>query len=265
MADNSPSPPETPPAAASSTDQEAPPYEPQYIPKPRVGLPAGVRLIPMPRADGVIEMVDHNTGKVVMVHPGINDPIKRVDHTQMIPVLGPTGEITLVYPDAPTSLSVRHWQNWTRDEVLEDLICRDIVHGATIEKIGKTPGYPPLAILSRWLQDPGFKEKVAAARAFRAEILKDQVLEDAEEVVRSADPDDFVAAAKMRQEAKKWVAQVDSPERFGNRTKVDATVQASVIVIDTGIRRDDALDVTGTVGEAKLPPVLDGGNTSGKD
>lgn len=117
-----------------------------------------------------------------------------------------------------------------------DILAQRVSEGLGITKICKQSDMPAYSTLCRWKrQHPEIEDILEMARRDRAEYLRDEALEKADE---ASDKNDTPAAA-LKYEARKWAAGVDHAGRYGTKNKVDVALAATMLVVDTGIRRDE--------------------------
>jgi hypothetical protein len=181
---------------------------------------------------GLIHIIDEDTGKIVAYanKPGEYKMIMGDDY-----VVGTRDDGTEFLVRRGDTDVVVDRKYYPFSNVLCDIICQRVVEGERITKICGTDGIPPYGIISKWFTKyPDFKEAYVAAKAGRAEVMHDKVLDAADEVF---DKDD-APAAKVKSDAYKWSASKSNPDEFGDRTKVVGDKNAPVqIIIDTGIRK----------------------------
>lgn len=185
---------------------------------------------------GLIEVIDCRTGAVLAVQA--ND----------LYIL-PTALITHILPDGSTVQlqsgidpgTLTHVRAWPYSQMTADLICQELASGRSLKKILSSTGFPPYHVFSRWRKDhPGFREQLEDARRDRAEMMRDEALEEA-----LAADEDNVNSQKLKHEAYKWAAAIDDQVRYSQRTKVDATISAPTqILVHTGIVRTQQIDNT---------------------
>jgi hypothetical protein len=101
-------------------------------------------------------------------------------------------------------------------------ICTRIASGESLRKICRSPDIPVVSTVLRWAlqadQDEvgDFREQYARARELQAELRAD-------EIVDIADAAKDAARARVRVDARKWVAAKLLPRRFGSRVALDHT------------------------------------------
>lgn len=99
-------------------------------------------------------------------------------------------------------------------------ICTLIAEGMPLTKICKMEDMPCYATVLTWLcEDSNFKSDFSAmyekARRDQADTLADEIIEIADEAKR-----ENVMAARLRVDARKWVAAKLKPRKYGDRTEV---------------------------------------------
>ncbi len=179
---------------------------------------------------GLIELVCIKTGAVIAVQRGV-DEIPRTEFARVMidgrEVLVQTGvdrEKTGIKKKFPFS------------RALGDVVVQLIIEGTAMSKIGKTPGMPDLATIARWRRENSeFNEEIKFARQARAERLRDEMLEIADEA--KGQPGEYVSGYKLAADARKWAAEKDSPEEYGSKIEVKGSLEATVLMVETGIRR----------------------------
>ena len=100
------------------------------------------------------------------------------------------------------------------------------------------PGMPAYAIMARWrAENPDFDAAISLAMTMRADHYADLIAADIEDVKNLSK--DEVPGAKLRFDKLKWLAAVGNPDRYGQKTKINAEIEQSVtIIFDTGINRE---------------------------
>lgn len=94
---------------------------------------------------------------------------------------------------------------------LADTIIDGITSGLSLREICRADAMPDRATVFRWLEaHPDFAAKYARAREFQAEA-------NAEEIIDIADTEEDPARARVRVDARKWVASKLVPKRYGDR------------------------------------------------
>jgi hypothetical protein len=95
-------------------------------------------------------------------------------------------------------------------------ICARLANGEPLTSICVGEDMPGLSTVYRWLAaDAVFRDMYARAREDQADTLAD-------EIVKIADTEDDPAKARVRVDARKWVAAKLKPKKYGD--KVDHTL-----------------------------------------
>lgn len=135
----------------------------------------------------------------------------------------------------------------TFSQEVADKICEHIANGGYATHLERF-GLPSMATMCRWLNEhDGFREQYARAREKRAEHF-------AEEIVEIADTEQDPQRARVRVDARKWVASKLLPRVYGDNQRLevdhtfnisinDALIEAQSRVIE-GIAYDKQDDVT---------------------
>ena len=90
-------------------------------------------------------------------------------------------------------------------------VCRRIAEGESLRRICETPGMRSVPTVLRWIGDsPAFAEQYARAREAQADGFAD-------EIVQIADTEEDPNRARVRIEARKWVAGKLRPKVYGDR------------------------------------------------
>lgn len=120
-------------------------------------------------------------------------------------------------------------------EELAAHICSEIAEGRSLRAICRDDGMPHMASVFRWLKsEEGFSEQYAHAREAQADSLAD-------EIVDIADNEEDAAKARVRVDARKWVASKLKPKRYGDKVTNEHTGAeggAISIQVVTGVDRD---------------------------
>jgi len=106
------------------------------------------------------------------------------------------------------------------DEVF-DRICERLAGGESLRRICKDPDMPSVSGVFKWLDEtekhPGLVERYARARKAQAEGYADEIVEIAD----TAHDRDSSAAAKVRADARKWVAAKLLPSKYGDLKRLE--------------------------------------------
>lgn len=106
-------------------------------------------------------------------------------------------------------------------------ICRRVERGETIAAIARDDVMPDHATLWRWIGDnDDFASAVDRARAKGCDALIDQTLEIADSTTAVDSP-----AARLRMQARQWIASKWRPDRYGDRVAVE---HSGTVALDPG-------------------------------
>lgn len=111
-----------------------------------------------------------------------------------------------------------------------DEICERIAEGESLRKICKDNKMPALVNVWRWLNDnEALSKQYARAREEQAEYYADEITEicDAEMPMDAFGKIDAGAVnqARLKIDARKWIASKLKPKKFGDYTKIQAEVK----------------------------------------
>jgi hypothetical protein len=91
------------------------------------------------------------------------------------------------------------------------VICARLAAGEPLTKICQDDGMPDVSTVYRWIEaQPPFRDLYARAREDQADTLAD-------EMVRIADEEPDPAKARVRVDARKWVASKLKPKKYGDK------------------------------------------------
>ena len=119
-------------------------------------------------------------------------------------------------------------------------ICEQVAAGRSLVSITREPGVPSYQTIMEWLKaHSDFEAMYRQAREDQADTLADEILSIADSV-KDAGPTDSakVNAARLRVDARKWVAAKLKPKVYGDR--VEAALTGAVTVEHTITDEDRA-------------------------
>ena len=118
-------------------------------------------------------------------------------------------------------------------EALADEVCRRIAEGESLRRITRDPHIPSLGTVIKWRREvPGFLQQYAQAMEDRADTYADEIIDIADE---EADPQ----KARVRVDARKWVASKLKSKAYGD--KVDHKHEGNVgFTVVTGVPERDS-------------------------
>jgi len=120
---------------------------------------------------------------------------------------------------------------------LAAVICERLAGGESLRSICADEAMPGMSTVMGWLFDDkheGFPEQYARAREAQAELRADEITDIADGVEHGAS--EAVQAARLRVDARKWIAAKLLPKRYGD--KVQHTGDGGGPI---GLRWEDAL------------------------
>jgi hypothetical protein len=126
----------------------------------------------------------------------------------------------------------------TYTQEIADSICESIADGKSLREICKADDMPSRATVFKWLNDiEGFSDQYARAREEQAETLADEIIsiidQAAEPLMVEGVPlladgkpiliasQVSVAHARLKMDARKWVASKLKPKKYGDKVEVD--------------------------------------------
>ncbi len=110
------------------------------------------------------------------------------------------------------------------DEVAAE-ICRRLMNGESLRAICGTDNMPERATVHAWLADgehKDFLDQYARAREVQADAYADDIVFEADQAFDK----DSAAAAKVKVDARKWVASKLKPKRYGDKLDVTSDGKA---------------------------------------
>lgn len=100
---------------------------------------------------------------------------------------------------------------------IADEICERIADGESLRAVCRDAGMPPASTVCRWLvENAAFSEQYARARESQADKF-------AEEIVDIADTEPDPQRARVRVDARKWVAARLKPKSWGDKITNEVT------------------------------------------
>jgi hypothetical protein len=121
-------------------------------------------------------------------------------------------------------------------QAIADVILERIAEGESLRRICRDDDMPARSTVFKWLADPAnasFVDQYARAREAQAEALFEDILEIADdssgdvkivgEDEREVCNTEFVARAKLRVDARKWMAGKLAPKKYGDKITQEHT------------------------------------------
>lgn len=127
------------------------------------------------------------------------------------------------------------------DPHIQAEVCRRIAGGESLREICETDGFPAHNTICDWLRaDRTFADQYARARETQADGFFD-------EIVKIADTDEDPARARVRIDARKWVAGKMRPKVYGEKVEVEHSGNLQIESIKRVVVDPKRLEVGGTV------------------
>lgn len=112
-------------------------------------------------------------------------------------------------------------------DALADDICQRLINGESLNAICKSDGMPSHFAVFSWIErNPAFAAKYARARELQAEKYAEEIVAIADEAENDTITDEYgnekvnhevVARARLRVDARKWVAAKLLPKKYGEK------------------------------------------------
>lgn len=122
-----------------------------------------------------------------------------------------------------------------------DEICARLAHGESLNSICKEDDQPAMPTVYRWLrQNEEFRNNYACAREDQADTLAEEIIEIAddsgadtivdEETGQIKADGEWINRARLRVDARKWVASKLKPKKYGDTTKAEVAISGGLAV-----------------------------------
>jgi hypothetical protein len=113
---------------------------------------------------------------------------------------------------------------------MADIICERIADGESLRAICRDEHMPVKSTVFKWLnQNKDFADQYARAREAQADSLADEIIDIADDNSRDVMKDedghevvnhDVIARARLRVDARKWIASKLKPKSYGEKLEV---------------------------------------------
>lgn len=123
-----------------------------------------------------------------------------------------------------------------------DIICERISEGQSLRKICDAEDMPNKATVFRWLAaNKEFSDQYARARETQADTLFDDVLAIADQydTISEAVNPDLIQRAKLRIDARKWMAGKLRPKVYGDKLELAGDASAPLTVVIKQFKLED--------------------------
>lgn len=122
-------------------------------------------------------------------------------------------------------------------EEIADKICAQLAEGKSLHTICDAEGMPSCSMIYRWMEsNEGFRERYARAKEDACEKM-------AEEILEIADTEQDSNRARVRIDARKWIAAKLKPKKYGEKIDVNheggVNIDASALMdrLETALSR----------------------------
>ena len=107
-----------------------------------------------------------------------------------------------------------------RNEIA-DYICDELGSGRTLNSICQDEGMPPITTVYAWVKQDyqGFAARYKLAREIGYHVMVDEIIDIADEAIFP----ERVPGARVRMDARRWLASTALPRIYGNRLNLNAT------------------------------------------
>ncbi len=132
-------------------------------------------------------------------------------------------------------------------EAMSLKICAQLSMGRSLRKTCEMDGMPSVLTVLTWLnRHPEFLAQYERAKAECADTYADDIVDIADDAMNIKTPH-LVQAARLRVDARKWIASKLKPKKYGERvhTEVSGTMSLEQIVATTGIVKDTKTESDG--------------------
>jgi hypothetical protein len=138
---------------------------------------------------------------------------------------------------------------------IADEICERLANGESLMQMCKQPGLPHRGSIMRWLlsDDPqydAFRANYARAREMQAEVLADETIDIADATKRVRKSHVAIESARLRIDARKWLAAKMRPKKYGEKITHDGSLE---IRREAKELTDDELAALASAGSGRAP------------
>lgn len=104
---------------------------------------------------------------------------------------------------------------------LAENICLQITQGKSLYSICRQDGMPDMSTVYDWIRKfPDFANRYSQARQDQADTLADEIMRISDELEHATDPIQ-VQAARVRVEARRWIAARLKPSKWGDKVTTE--------------------------------------------
>ena len=112
-------------------------------------------------------------------------------------------------------------------------VCDRLAAGESLQSICRDRHLPHERTVRRWaIEDhEGFSPRYTRERELQTECLIDQIVAIADSVADERESSPAVHAARLRVDARKWIASKMLPRKYGDRLGVDSTGSLTIKIV----------------------------------
>lgn len=119
-------------------------------------------------------------------------------------------------------------------------ICQEITNGQSMTKVCSRADMPSYRYVSVWRREhPEFDQMITEAYQDRGEFIRDKIYDEVESLDYKATSEE-ISASKAKIDTLKWLASKDDTRRYGNKTEVTGNAGGTVLILETGVRKEGA-------------------------
>jgi hypothetical protein len=129
-------------------------------------------------------------------------------------------------------------------QAIGDYICERLAtSNVSLRKICEEDGVPSISSVMRWLaENEAFRAQYAHAREAQADFLAEEIIEIADDSSRDTiaiekngqtieiEDKEWTSRAKLRVDARKWIASKLKPKKYGDKLELDNKVSGKLQV-----------------------------------
>jgi hypothetical protein len=106
-------------------------------------------------------------------------------------------------------------------EAIASELCERLCNGQSLNAICRDEHMPTRKVVHEWVADDrnGFRDKYARARDLQIDFWVDQII-DIADAAGDCENHALVQAARLRVDARKWIASKLAPKKYGDRTEL---------------------------------------------
>jgi hypothetical protein len=140
-----------------------------------------------------------------------------------------------------------------RTPAIATALCDWLAHGKSLVAFCDIDGNPDYSTIRRWLRDDAdFRLMYTQAREDQAEFLADEITRIADDSTNDTQTDadghvivnhDHINRARLRVEARKWIAAKLKPRKYGERVELEHSGEINSSVTLTEAKRAELIEL----------------------